>query len=318
MKKLMKLLIGYDGSACADACLSDLRRAGLPRKANAVVLTVSEFWLAHGVANANTHNSIQMAPQVQGLTSSSARTMTDARALAFEGKKQLQTHFPAWEIEAEDSSGSPAREILKKAKAWGPDLIVVGCQGRSALGRFLLGSVSQKVVNEARCSVRVARGTAWKNGSPVRILVGFDGSVGAIGAIDAISMRMWPPASEVRLITIIDSPTGSFGSPLSETFRKDLSSSPARIPIWIQESLKTAIEKLRGADLIVSSKCEEGDPKQLIVANAEEWGAECIFVGASFAERQFEQLLLGSVATAVVSRAHCSVEVVRQAPVSGS
>lgn len=317
MKKFMKLLIGYDGSACADACLSDLRRAGLPRKANALVLTVSEFWLAHAVANANTHNAIQMAAaQVQGPISSGARSATDARILALEGKKQLQSHFPAWEIEAADSSGSPAREILKKAKAWGPDLIVVGCQGRSALGRFLLGSVSQKVVNEAHCSVRVARGTAWKNGSPVRILVGFDGSAGATGAIDAISMRMWPPASEVRLITIIDSPTGSFGSPLSEAFRKDLSSAPGRIPNWIQDSLKTATEKLRGAELTVSSKCEEGDPKQLIVANAEEWGAECIFVGASFAERQFEQLLLGSVATAVVSRAHCSVEVVRQTLVS--
>jgi nucleotide-binding universal stress UspA family protein len=148
--------------------------------------------------------------------------------------------------------------------------------------------------------------------------VAFDGSAGAIGAVETVSMRMWPPASEVRLITLIDSPTGSFGSPLSESLRKDLSRSPASIPTWIQESLKTATEKLRAAELVVSSKCEEGDPKQLIVANAEEWGAECIFVGASFAQRQFEQFLLGSVATAVVSRAHCSVEVVRQAPVPTS
>ena len=41
-----------------------------------------------------------------------------------------------------------------------PDLIVVGSHGRSALGRFMLGSVSQKVVTEAHCSVRVARGRA--------------------------------------------------------------------------------------------------------------------------------------------------------------
>jgi nucleotide-binding universal stress UspA family protein len=68
---------------------------------------------------------------------------------------------------------------------------------------------------------------------------------------------------------------------------------------------------LQAAELIVSSKVEQGDPKQLIVANAEEWGAECIFIGASQGYRALEQLLLGSVATAVVSRAHCSVEVVR-------
>jgi len=30
MAERMKILIGYDGSHCADAALDDLRRAGLP------------------------------------------------------------------------------------------------------------------------------------------------------------------------------------------------------------------------------------------------------------------------------------------------
>jgi nucleotide-binding universal stress UspA family protein len=68
---------------------------------------------------------------------------------------------------------------------------------------------------------------------------------------------------------------------------------------------------LRAAELIVSSKIEEGDPKRLLIADAEEWGAECIFIGASCAHTPFEKFLLGSVAMAVVTRARCSVEVVR-------
>jgi nucleotide-binding universal stress UspA family protein len=79
----------------------------------------------------------------------------------------------------------------------------------------------------------------------------------------------------------------------------------------VQEFVDAAAKKLRGAELIVSSKIEEGDPKSLIIANAEEWGAECIFIGASCARNSFENFLLGSVATAVVCRAHCSVEIVR-------
>jgi hypothetical protein len=33
MKERMRILIGYDGSECADAAIDDLRRAGLPREA---------------------------------------------------------------------------------------------------------------------------------------------------------------------------------------------------------------------------------------------------------------------------------------------
>jgi nucleotide-binding universal stress UspA family protein len=303
----MKLLIGYDGSTCAGACLDDLRRAGLPREAQAIVFTVSEIWLPH--ITRNNHSSAPI--QTSRSTATSAEPVTEARALALEGKRILQSHFPSWTVQAEDASGSPAREILQKADAWVPDLIAVGSQGRSGLGRFLLGSVSQKVVNEARCSVRVSRGTAWKNGSPVRMLVGLDGSPGSTAVIQAISTRMWPPASEVRLLTILDPPGAGSGSPLHESLRKQISSSPAAIPATVREAVDAATKKLQETELIVSSKVEEGDPKQLIIANAEEWGAECIFIGASQGRGPLEQFLLGSVATAVVSRAHCSVEVVR-------
>jgi len=34
--------IGCDGSACAEAALADLKRAGLPRKAEVVALSVAE------------------------------------------------------------------------------------------------------------------------------------------------------------------------------------------------------------------------------------------------------------------------------------
>jgi hypothetical protein len=37
-----KVLIAYDGSSCADAALEDLRHAGLPRIAKALVLSVAD------------------------------------------------------------------------------------------------------------------------------------------------------------------------------------------------------------------------------------------------------------------------------------
>jgi nucleotide-binding universal stress UspA family protein len=312
MKEQMKLLIGYDGSQFANAALDDLRRAGLPREAQAIVLTVFEQWLPHAASN-NVAQPALRKPAPAGATPpgmsamTSAQPITQSRALALEAKGRLQAHFPCWEIKAEESSGSPAREILKKAGDCKSDLIVVGSQGHSGLGRFLLGSVSQKVANEAHCSVRVARGTAWKDGSPVRILLALDGSPCSEAAVDAVSMRMWPPASEVRLLTVVDLLSASSAPILPAT---PGASGVAR-RTWVQEFVDAAAKKLGGVELLVSSRIQEGDPKRLIIANAEEWGAECIFVGASCAQKPFEKFLLGSVATAVVSRAHCSVEVVR-------
>ncbi len=46
MREKMRLLIGYDGSKFANAALDDLSRAGLPRDAEAIILTVSELWLS--------------------------------------------------------------------------------------------------------------------------------------------------------------------------------------------------------------------------------------------------------------------------------
>ena len=41
----MKILVGYDGSLCADAALNDLARAGLPQNVEVRVLSVAEVWL---------------------------------------------------------------------------------------------------------------------------------------------------------------------------------------------------------------------------------------------------------------------------------
>jgi len=58
--------------------------------------------------------------------------------------------FLVWEGDAGDG-------IVAAAAAEGADLIVVGTHGRSTVGRFLLGSVSDHVVHRAGCPVLVVR-----------------------------------------------------------------------------------------------------------------------------------------------------------------
>jgi nucleotide-binding universal stress UspA family protein len=73
---------------------------------------------------------------------------------------------------------------------------------------------------------------------------------------------------------------------------------------------EAAEERLRAADLEVTCVIEEEDPKHLLVKEAGAWQAASIFVGARELSR-IGRLLLGSVSTAVVAPAPCSVEVVR-------
>jgi nucleotide-binding universal stress UspA family protein len=317
MKEQMRILIGYDGSTCADAALDDLRRAGLPRNAEAVILAVTELWLPaspikEAVRSANFPLSTTAAASSNPLQGAQAATAvapeSEAYSLALQAKVRLQHQFPAWLINVAESSGSPSYEILKKAADLKPHLIVLGCHGRSALGGFLLGSVSQKVVNEARCTVRVCRGSAWKDGSPARIVIGLDGTSGSELAVTAVASRVWPTSSAVRLITAVDPNNGA----ISITPRKRNSSSARGMKRdLVEKFMKDAARRLRATLLSVSTRIEVGDPKRVLIADAEEWGADCIFLGASAAPNLVERFLLGSVATAIVARAHCSVEVVR-------
>ena len=62
--------------------------------------------------------------------------------------------------------------------------------GRSALGRIVLGSVSQAVLREAPCAVRIVRGRVGASDAPMRLIIGFDGSPDAEAAVQAVAERV--------------------------------------------------------------------------------------------------------------------------------
>src|SRR4030095_6650174 len=65
---------------------------------------------------------------------------------------------------------------------------------------LFLGSMSQCSLNEALCSVRVARGKIDEPDFPVRLIVGLDGSQNAHAAVEQVAARNWPEKSEVRVM----------------------------------------------------------------------------------------------------------------------
>ena len=60
-------------------------------------------------------------------------------------------------VESISRSGYPTDEILRVASRKKSDMIVTGAKGSGAIARFLLGSVSTKIVQHSSCSVLVVR-----------------------------------------------------------------------------------------------------------------------------------------------------------------
>ena len=293
----MKILIAYDGSECAESAIDDLKRAGLPRRAEAIVLTITE-------------ELIPSPTSIGGVATTFGKDLLekekDSLALARQAQSRIRQLFPGWEISAEAGIGSPGSEIIARADKWRPDLIVVGSHGRTALGRMFFGSVSQKVINEARCSVRVARGRIVEPDVPARLIVGIDGSEWADAAVTEIASRDWPDGSEVRIVNSAWTipPASDPGTVVN--YAEWIAQENERV----RKIVDGAADKLGSAGLKVSTVVKEQEPKALLCKEAEDLMADCIFVGARGMGR-LERILLGSVSLGVATRAHCSVEVVR-------
>lgn len=313
----MKLLIAYDGSDSADTAIDGLQRAGLPAEnVEALVVSIGEVWLPPSDAAGDETLTSQVVPGLKEVRERAAQVMEEAEQLAQRGSKRVQQNFPGWQVSHEVRNGSPGFELLQVAREWSADLIVVGSHGHSALGRFVLGSVSQKVLTEAATSVHIGRPNPGTGKSGERILIGVDGSPAALAAVRAVAQRNWTEGSEIRIVVADDvvrgNPIWLLIPPIREFFDEVRTEERTQAEQFAIAAAKELREGLGSRDITVSSVVHAGDPKQVVIKHAEEFGADCIFTGATGFSSRLERVILGSVSSAIAARAHCSVEVVRE------
>ena len=71
--------------------------------------------------------------------------------------EQIRPANPAIAVHHVFLEGNPASEIVRYAADAGIDLIVMGTHGRTGRDRLLVGSVTEKVMREAPCSVMAVK-----------------------------------------------------------------------------------------------------------------------------------------------------------------
>ena len=297
--------------------LEDLRKAGLPRDVEALIVSIAEVMMPPSSIGADEAGLAMTSQRVtEALAQAEAtaeQALKEAKESAAKAADRVRSYFPGWEVQAEGLIGWPATELINKAEVWKADLVVVGSRGRSALGRFILGSVSKKVVTDSYHSVRVARGAVENDSKPPRIMIGVDGSPEAEQAVREVGMRVWPKETEMRIIAVDGGTSPARISLVLPTAAAMITSSNEEAFNASRMMVEWAERELRAIGLQISVVIEKGDPQRALIEEARKWDADSVFVGSRKFDGTFERFWLGSVSTPLVTKAHCSVEVVRRA-----
>lgn len=197
--------------------------------------------------------------------------------------------------------GHPATELLRLAQA--ADQLVVGARGASAVGRFLLGSVSTAVSQHCEHPVTVVRGKSHTMHH--RIVVGVDGSDGATAALRRAAIEASAAHAELQVIAawqLLDAElVGDFtGTRLPQL--GDL-----REWAHARASKLLADESTNLAECHVRLDVVHAPPVQALLDAATH--ADLLVVG-THGYGAFDRILLGSVSSACVQHAPCPVQVV--------
>lgn len=148
---MMKILLAIDGSKYSDVAVEQIAVRPFPLDTEVRILSAYEpIALMMGAQLAMGGDSEFYADLDAAERQSAEDAVNEAAKIITEKNSTLS-------VSSVVVSGSPKDTILEEAVKFGADLIVVGSQGRGAISRFLLGSVSQSVALHAPCSVEIVR-----------------------------------------------------------------------------------------------------------------------------------------------------------------
>ncbi len=237
------------------------------------------------LSQAGTERYIQK--EIQRMEARSAKALQEA-------KQQLASLNLTGTVRKEQGAVAPT--ILKRAPKRG-GLLVVGSQGLDALDRFMLGSVSTKLIQHATCPVLVVKNEAV----PLRrIALAIDGSDASAQALKFVLTKLQPDRS-----------TGKGGRmPIHVSVIHVMEFSNYQLLKEARKLLKQSVRKLIQAGFTAEAVCQPGKPAEEIMKVAANQHANLIVMGAQ-GLGAIARFLIGSVSTRVVQYANCAVLVVR-------
>jgi nucleotide-binding universal stress UspA family protein len=185
------------------------------------------------------------------------------------------------------------------------DLVVIGTHGRTGLARVLIGSVAEKVVRHAPCSV-LAVHPDGESKPFTHALCPIDFSEGSRQALDAAAELVRPGGAGITLLHVVEAPVAYSGELPDPEMLRDLDRrSSDQLDAWA--------EALRGrVSVTVATKTRVGWAGAEILAALDRDPSIDLVVVGSHGRTGIKRVLLGSVAEKVVRHARCPVLVARR------
>ena len=138
--------------------------------------------------------------------------------------------------------------------------------------------------------------------TPFRILLASDGSEDAQRAVQWLAMLPVPAGTRLRVVSVVTLPPSPLDIPPVREYYRGLRDAARTL---VEDAARALAD--RGP---VETRVCEGEPRARILAEARDWDADLLVVGAK-GLGAVKRFLLGSVSTGVVHGAHCAVAVVR-------
>lgn len=151
----------------------------------------------------------------------------------------------------------------------------------------------------------------------MRVLIAVDEKKYGDALIDFVLKHSWPAETEFKIIHVVEplmvaSYMSIYPSPLLTEIIEENTKYGTKLVSILKDNLKAGLPNNH-----VYAEVFTEIPKYGILTQAKEWQADMIVMG-SHGRSGLTRVLLGSVAEAVMSNAHCSVTIVRLAPESNT
>ncbi|MFC7081327.1 universal stress protein [Halorussus caseinilyticus] len=210
------------------------------------------------------------------------------------------------ECESEIAQGDPATTIADYAESRGMDLVVMPTRGRTGLSRYLLGSVTEKVVRLSEVPVLTIRthDDARTSFPYENVLIPTDGSEAASGAIDRAVDFASAFDATLHAVSVIDDTSLGF----------DVRSASASGELEATADAALADAAARASDAGVEAVVEEvlrGEVARTIREYAEDNDIDVVVMGTA-GRGGADRVLLGSVTERLVRTSPVPVVTVRR------
>ncbi len=212
------------------------------------------------------------------------------------------------------ATGIPSEEVITAARAEDSDLIVVGTRGKTGLAHVLLGSTAERVIRGAPCPVLTVRmepaDTKQEEGAlsrPVtleRILVPVDFSDCSLDALEYAIVVAQQAKASLMLLHVLEPVSYGLDFTLSHIRTRD-----SEVSTWTKR-LEELASSHQHSHVQVESRLRGGLPSDSILDSAQTLPCDLIIMG-THGRRGISHALSGSVAEAVLRKAHCPVLTVR-------